>query len=382
MWPEKHGPGYRIRDRVGGRTVTLAAGYQTKAAAQNAITAMRADRLRGDFIDPRGGRVTLEAWVEAWWPGYAASLKPSSRVSAEGILRRYIRPMLGAVALDDLDPLTVQRWTADLLAGRTPVKNPRMLAPKTVRNAHGLLHKVLGEAVWQRLIRSNPCTRTGLPELVQHEMRFLTEPEAERLLAAVAPRWRPLVLLMLFTGLRWGEAVGLRIGRIDVLARRLTVVETMQELADTAEIVFVTPKTRRSRRTVTFPVRVADALLELMTRGRGELVFTAIRGGPVRHRQFRRKVWIPALAAAGLEGLRLHDLRHSHAAWLISAGVPLTAISRRLGHASISVTSDRYGHLLPEVDIGIMSALDDALDKIDRPAAGEVPSRESMEAAP
>lgn len=363
MWAEKHGTTYRIRDRVAGKPVTLEAGYATKAAAKNRIAAMTADRLRGEFIDPRGGKVLLDDWLDMWWPAYEGTLKPSTVKSAAGLIRRYIRPMLGPAALDDIDRLTVQRWTADLRAGRTPYGRP--LAVKTVYNAHGMLHKILDEAVAQRLIRSNPAHRSGLPELEHHEMRFLTEPEAERLLAAVVPRWRPLILLLLFTGLRWAEAVGLRVGRVDVLGRRVMVVETMQELVETGEIVFVTPKSKKSRRTVTFPVRVADALIELVTRDREEMLFLGRDGGVVRYNNFRTRVWYPALKKAGLEGLRLHDLRHTHVAWLISAGVPLTAISRRLGHASIVVTSDRYGHLMPEVDTGIMKALDEALDKID-----------------
>jgi integrase len=363
MWVEKHGKSWRIRDRVGEQKVTIADGYPTKTAARDGMTELRADQLRGESLVVRGGRVVMADWLDMWWPPYAAGLKPSSRISAEVILRRHVRPALGAIPLEDLDPLAVRRWVADLSAGRTASRRP--LAPKTVRNAHGLLHRVLADAVQQRLIRSNPCIGAGLPEVVHTEMRFLTEPEAERLLAALPARWRPLVLLLLFTGLRWGEAVGLRIGRVDVLARKLTVLETMQELPNTAELVFVTPKTKGSRRTVTFPVRVAAELAGLVGRERGELLFTAAMGGPVRYRHFRAKVWVPARQAAGLDGLRLHDLRHTHASWLISAGVPLTAISRRLGHASISVTSDRYGHLMPEVDAGIMATLDGALDKID-----------------
>lgn len=364
MWVEKHGATYRIRDRVGGKPVTLDGGYPTKAAARNGMTALKADQLRGDFVDPRGGQVLLGDWIDLWWPAYEGTLKPSTKISAAGLVRRYIRPMLGGHVLEDVDRLAVQRWTADLRAGRTPYN--RRLAVKTVYNAHGMLHKILDEAVAQRLIRSNPAHRSGLPELEHTEMRFLTEPEAERLLAAVRPQWRPLIQLLLFTGLRWAEAVGLKVGRVDVLERKLMVVETMQELAETGEIVFVTPKSRRSRRTVTYPVRIADTLIELVAgRERDEMLFLGRDGGVVRYNNFRSRVWAPATKAAGLKGLRLHDLRHTHVAWLISAGVPLTAISRRLGHASIMVTSDRYGHLMPEVDKGIMRALDDALDKID-----------------
>ena len=363
MWIEKNGPTYRIRNLVGGKKVTIKAGFPNKTVAKDAMKVLEVDELRGDALIPQGGQILLGEWIDAWWPSYSASLKPSSRISAEGIIRRYIRSTLGHLALEDIAPLTVQQWVALLITGWAGQKP---LSVKSVYNAHGLLHKIFGAAVIARRIRSNPCERTGLPEKTYHEMRFLSEPEAGRLLAAVPDHWRPLVALLLGTGLRWSEAVGLRVRRVDVLAGTLMVVETMQELADTAELVFVPPKSRSARRTVTFPQYVADLLIPLVaSRGQDELVFRAPMGGPVRYRVFRRLAWVKATKAAGLEGLRIHDLRHTHVAWLISAGVPLTGVQRRLGHASISVTSDRYGHLMPAVDEGTLKTLNAALPKIE-----------------
>lgn len=386
MWVEKHRDVYRIRDRVAGELVTLAGGYPTKAAARDAMTHLKAQQLRGQELVPRGGKVAMSDWLDLWWPNYATGLKPSARQSSEGLVRRYIRPMLGHLALEDVDTLTIGRWVADLLAGRPAgrARKCRPLSPKTIHNAHGQLHTVLRDAVSARLIGANPCEHSRLPKVEREETRFLTEQEAERLLAAAPARWRPLILLLLFTGLRWGEAVGLRVGRLDILARRLTVVETMQELADTAEIVFVSPKSRKSRRSVGFPTRVAEALIELVAGlDRDALVFRAMKGGPVRYRQFRRRIWVPTLERAGLGRLRLHDLRHTHAAWLIAAGVPALAISRRLGHATISVTMDLYGHLMPEVDDAIVGILDGTLDKIEtgsRRGAGEATAPDARRA--
>lgn len=361
MWIEKHGKKWRIREKEGDQKVTLVGGFPTKASANAALINLLADQSRGDYLDPRGGRITLGEWVEAWWPSYAPSLKPSSLDSAQGILNRYILPHFGAMPLEDIDPLTVQRWTVALLDG-TGTKTRRKLSVKTVMNAHGSLHKVFSAAVQQRLLRSNPAERTGLPERPDYEARFLNEPEAARLLAAVDEHWRPLVQLLLLTGLRWSEAVGLRVGRVDVLARRLEVKETMQERVGSGELVFVSPKSKKSRRVVTFTVTAADSLIPLVAgKDREAMVFTAPDGSPVRYRIFRKQVWMKAVKEAGLDGLRLHDCRHTHAAWLISAGVPLTAIQRRLGHGSIQVTSDLYGHLLPSVDEGIMATLDRAL---------------------
>jgi integrase len=384
MWVEKHGKTYRVRDRLAGELVTLSAGYPTKKAAQDGRDLLRAEQLRGDQLVPRGGTITLDDWLDEWWPGYEAGLtKPSARISAAGIIRRYVRPMLGHMALQDVDEHVVRRWVADLLAGRTAVSKPRRLAPKTVRNAHGQLHRVMVDAVRRKLIRANPCQGTDLPDPSRDEQRFLTEAEAERLLAAVPERWRTLILLLLLTGLRWGEAVGLRVGKVDLANRRLVVAQQLQELNTGPEgIVYVAPKSKRSRRTVAFPGRLAEALHPLVAgHQRDALVFRAAEGGPVRYRHFYRRIWLPTLKRSKLEGLRLHDLRHTHATWLISAGVPILAISRRLGHATISITMDLYGHLLPEVDDSIIASLDGTLDKIDSgssvgAAGGERPGAE------
>lgn len=360
MWAEKHGSVWRIRDLVAGKKVTLETGWPNKTTAKNRIIELLNDKLKGDFIDPRVGQVLLSTWIEKWWPSYEPTLKPSTRISTLGLLSRYILPGLGEVALDDITPLTIQTWVAGMLAGTHRGARGR-LSVKTVRNAHGLLHKILREAVRERMIRTNPAVGTRFPVHTRHEMRFLTEPEARRLLNTVPDHWRPLVLVLLGTGLRFGEAIGLRVGRVDLVKRRLEVAETMQELATTGEVVFVSPKSKMSRRMVSFTPAVAAALTPLMAGKKPDvLVFAAVQGGVVRYGVFR-KMWTRTIKRADLVGLRIHDLRHTHIAWLISDGHPLTAISRRVGHASISVTSDRYGHLLPQVDEGILDTVDRAL---------------------
>jgi integrase len=384
VWIEKNGPSWRLRDVVGGKKITVETGYVTKTAAKARLTALTADRLRGDYIDPRGGRVLLDDWIDAWWPSYEVSLKPSSRASEGGRMRNHIRPLLGRHALEDLDGLVIQSWVSKLISGQRAgtewVRRP--LSPKTVRNTHGVLHKLLGAAVGQRLLRANPCSQTRMPKVVHREMRFLTEPEIGRIAAAVPGHWRPLVLMLVATGLRWGEAVALRVQDVDLLTGRLTVLRTLHELAGSNKFVFTEPKSARSRRTVTFPRSVAAEMTPLVVgKQRQDLVFTSPMGQPARVRNFRRG-WVKWTVAAGLdpqrapgerrvEGLRIHDLRHTHAALLISAGVPLTAIQRRLGHSSIAVTSDLYGHLLPAVDEGILTAIDAALELV-RPLEPEV----------
>jgi len=365
MWVEKHGKAFRIRERFAGEIRTVESGYPTKTAARQAMKLLDADQLRGDLVLPSAGRVTLADWVGEWWDSREDGLSPSTQKSEGSRVRNMILPRLGLAELGEIQPMTVQRWVKDLVAAG--------YAAKTIHNAHGVLHTALDSAVANRLIKANPCAPTKLPKGEHREMRFLTPQEAERLLAATPGHYRPLIVTALGTGLRWAELAGLRVHRVDVLAGKLRVEETLNELSD-GLLTWGPPKTRASRRTVKLPDEVAQALVGLVAnRGRGDVVFTALRGGELRVRNFRR-VWLRALDDAGLEpardpgarrteGVRFHDLRHTHASWLISAGRPLTAISRRLGHTSISITSDRYGHLLPDVDDGIIEVLDAALPR-------------------
>lgn len=371
MWVERNGDTFRIRDKVAGRKVDLAAGYPNKTAAKAAMVLLKADVLRGDALLPRGGELSLDSWLDEWWPSYERSLKPTSAHSEAARVRNHIRPLLGEFALDEIDAGAVQDWIDDLGngVGDWPSRRGKRkaLAPKTVHNCHGLLFSIMQAAVVARRIRINPCAGTNLPKREPHEMRFLTEVELARLLTALPKHWRPLVLLLFATGLRWGEAIGLRVRFVDLLAGRpqLRVVEQLQERpGHGSDLFWCSPKSARSRRTVSFTKHVALALAPLVAGKDGdEVVFTTTTGHMVRTRNFRR-IWIPACKAAGLEGVRIHDLRHSHVALLIAANRPLSAISRRLGHSSIAVTDAIYGHLREEVDDGILAAVEAALADI------------------
>lgn len=368
MWPEKHGKTWRIRDRIGGKAVTIQSGYPTKTAANTAMKLYAADQLRGDLLLPRGGQITLAEFVDGWWPHYSRSLKPSSIDSEQGRLRNHILAPLGRYALDEIDTALVNDWVQDLEHGigewigrgrRKP------LAPKTIHNCHGMLFVIMSAAIAARRIRINPCSATSLPVRRHHEMKFLTDPEIARLVAAMPAHWRPLVMLLIATGMRWGEAIGLRVKNVDLLAAKpkVRIVEHLHELGD-GSLVWTDPKTERSRRTVSFTKQVALTLAPLvMARAAEEVVFTTATGLTVRTRNFRR-IWLTAITAAGLPGLRVHDLRHTHAALLIAANRPLSAISRRLGHSSIAVTDMLYGHLREEVDDGVLEAVSAAMSQI------------------
>ena len=153
---------------------------------------------------------------------------------------------------------------------------------------------------------------------------------------------------------------GLRRRRVDLLRRRLDVVEVLGEVG--GQVYTGPPKTRAGRRSVSLPRSIAAELAEHMSiytpAGADALVFGGAHGGPLRRNAFRRRVWQPAVAAAGLDPLRVHDLRHTAVALWIESAANLAEIARRAGHTSPAFTISRYGHLFPDADERLADRLD------------------------
>lgn len=302
---------------------------------------------RGAWIDPAAGRVAFDQWTRTWWETTPA-LRASTRARDASYLRAHILPAFGSAPLASIDHMMVTGWIAALTAsGR---------APATVQKAHQILSKILASAVDSKLIASSPCTRVKLPRIERSEMRFCTPDEMARLAGAIHPRYRALVLLGCYSGLRIGELVGLKRDRVEPLKRSVTVSAICTEVA--GHMVWGQPKTRAGRRSVSVPGEIMDEVVAHMGRWSGEeLVFTGPQGGALRVNSWRRRFWNPAVEAAGLSPLRVHDMRHSAVAMWIAAGVPPLQVTRRAGHTSSSFTADRYGHLYPGAEDEAADAL-------------------------
>jgi integrase len=230
-------------------------------------------------------------------------------------------------------------------------------ARSTIANRHSLLSQVLAAAVEDGHLPGNPARGIRLPRTPVEDGVMLTRAQARAILDHLDPWWHPLVLTMLGTGLRYGEVGALQWQdvRLDDAPAAIHVTRAWETPAGEGRgRILGTPKTRRSRRVVTLDsgglVDVLRAHRDATGGGPGDWVFTGQRGGPVGN-NFRERTWRKAVEAA-LPGLTPrptpHDCRHTHASWLIAAGVPLVVVQRRLGHESIQTTADRYGHLAPE----------------------------------
>lgn len=323
--------------------------FLTKREARTFLAAAATDLARGQWLDPRGGQMTFGDWTDKWRRGRV--LRPSTAATEDGRLRNHLLPVFGQVALKDITPLTVRAFLAQLGERRSA---------KTVRNVHALLSTILRDAVLEGLLLSNPCTGMRLPKEQRYEARFLSPAEIEALVEAAPADYRTLILVAAGTGLRWGELAGLPVQRVDLLRRRLEVVQTLSDV--NGALSLGPPKTAASHRVVSLPPTLVEALGRQLTGHRGELVFSGPDGGPLRRSNFHARVWRPTVGSAGLAPApRFHDLRHSHVALLIAAGVPLKAIQDRLGHSSIVMTMDRYGHLLSDVDEALIHGLETQL---------------------
>jgi integrase len=184
-------------------------------------------------------------------------------------------------------------------------------------------------------------------------------------LAAQAGSYGIFIRTLAYTGLRWGEATALRVRDVDINRRRLDVRRAYSTIS--GALIEGTPKSHQQR-TVPLPKKLCEELAaHIDGLGPDDHVFTTASGTPVRTTNFRRRTWLPAVAATGLHGLTPHGLRHTAASLYIAAGTPPKVVQRILGHASISITLDLYGHLYPDEMDTWADRLGDIADNAMRP---------------
>jgi integrase len=275
-----------------GRPHTAPHTFATKADATAHLALVEADLRRGEWTDPRMGQTTFAEWVERWRES-TTNLRPKTLVLYGYLLRRFLLPAFGPLPLAEVDPLAIRSWLAAVRGER--------VSPTTVAKAYRLLARIMAEAVESRYIPRNPCVVKGAGVERAPEMRFATVEQVVRLAEAVPARYRALVLVAALAGLRWGELAALRVRHVDLLHGRVRVAEQLTEINGRFQVG--PPKTETGRRTVTLPTLVAAALAEHLGQwaepGPDGLVFSAPRGGFLRHSNFHRKVWQPAPGRPG-----------------------------------------------------------------------------------
>ena len=294
--------------------------------------------------------ITMKEFAAKWDEDYVSvqirlgRMKESSAESCRSRSRLHIVPFFGQMRLDKITLPHVREFMKALLA--------KELSPKTVLNAMVVLKEMFKHAVQWGYLDVNPAQYAERPRAEDKEMQILTPPEIRRLLDAADEPVRTLLLCAVLTGMRRGELLGLRWEDIDLEGHRIFVRRALWRGK------FVTPKSRRSRRTIDMAPTLRTSLAKLPSRFQGGLVFCRTDGEPINPDIFAQRDWARALRRAELRRIRFHDLRHTYASLLIAQGAHPKYIQVQLGHASIQTTLDRYGHLMPDAHAAEARKLD------------------------
>lgn len=328
--------------------------FNKKSDAERFLTQIEHRILKGEYVSPNAGKITVGSWA-ATWLGAQSHLKPSTYARYESLLRYHVLARWERVKLQDVRHADIQGWVAALIDFG--------LAPGSVRQAFRVFHLVLGLAVKDGRLARNLAEGVQLPKARRTEPRFLTPDQVGDLVEAGGGLE---VLVLAYTGLRFGELSALRVADIDVMRGRIRVHRSGTEVKG----VYVegTPKTSLPR-SVPLPRFLCGPVAELMGgHPRTDRVFTSPDGGPLRINNWSRRRFKPACATAGLEGLRVHDLRHTAASLAVQSGASVKAVQRMLGHASAAMTLDVYAGLF-SADLDDVAARMDALAPRPRPTA-------------
>lgn len=339
----------RYRD-VSGKVHTET--YRTRREAERGANTVEADKLRGAWIDPRAATQTFRSVSSDWLESNVAK-RPSSDARDESILRVHLIPELGDEAIGKVTPARV-RWIVDAWSAS--------LEPRTVRRMYGVLRAIFGYAVDSGALVATPCRGIKLPAVEPIKRHVVSADELEALSDALGDDYAAMPYLGAMLGLRWGEVAGIRVGRLDLLGRTLTVAEQVTR-GPKGTTVFGPPKSTAVSRTLAVPEVLVEMLSAHLAR-RGltaadpeALLFTAPDGDALEYANFRRRVWLPACELVNLDGLTFHDLRRANATALVHAGIDLKTAQTRLGHSDPRLTIGIYAQATTAQDIGAAEAL-------------------------
>jgi integrase len=322
--------------------------FDTRPDAEAWLASQELAGATGRLVDERDAAVPL-AVVVGQWEATRAHKRAATSVRDTGYVARYISPVFGALPVGQLTPSRLDAWVSDLRA--------RGLAPATIRKAAQLLTSILELAVRDRRLADNPAKGIALPTVEEGPLLTLTPAEITRLADAIDPRYRALVIVGCYTGLRFAELTALTAGDVDLVRRRLTVIRNTVEVS--GRLHHGPVKTKAGVRTVPLAGEALEALKPLVAGAhRDDLIFTAPAGGFLRRTSWVSRFWRPAVAAAGLEVITPHAMRHTAVSLWLAAGIDPKAIAAWAGHRSVVTVLDRYGHLQPDHADQFLARLD------------------------
>ncbi len=360
----------------------------TKRDAEKRLAELIAQVENGGMVNK--SQMTVADFLEYWMKNFCKPrLAVSTYVCYDNIVRNHLIPGLGAYKLVKLTPAAIQKYYVDALEGGRKLTNQTdtdpALSTTSVLNHHRVLHAALEKAVECGYLMRNPADAVEPPRKAKKEVSVLTPEQINQMLEEMRDsRIYPVVYLAVYTGMRLGEILGLKWDDIDfnrkiIYVRRAVRQPTTGEKAEMREDPFGTmgvfkesTKTNRSR-----VVDIGDEVAKFLGEWRAEQKERRERAGKFwvdNNLVFDRgdgQPWNPATVSnafrgwakrKGLDGFRFHGLRHTHASLLLMRGIPPKVVAERLGHATITLTVDTYGHLMPGFQKGAAATISDVLN--------------------
>ena len=343
-WEARYTTGY---DPGTGKQIQRSITGKTQKEVSQKLKAATTAIDEGTYTAP--SKMTIGQWLDIWVCEYLGGVKPRTVDNYKGVVNHRIKPGLGAIKLDALNPHTVQNYYN--------VLTKEGLAPKTVKNVHGILHKALQQAVSNGYIKTNPADACILPRPVRRELKPLDEDMISAFLQAIqGHQFADLFTVTLFTGMREGEALGLLWDCVDLTKGTLTIDKQLQLIRGSGGQYQMAPTKNSKGRTISLAPSVVKILRNIkrqQTENRlryGEcwedtgFVFTDDLGNHLSastvYKSFKK-----VMEEIGSPETRFHDLRHSYAVAAIKSGDDIKTVQENLGHATAAFTLDVYGHI-------------------------------------
>lgn len=353
---------WQVRFYLDGRPTSKTVGTLAEAEAlQELIDRVGAKRALEIAKTDAAPRPVKGPTIADWCATYIEQLtlpKPSTIQRYGCYLANDIAPVaLGGIRVSALSDEPIKQWVKAMhIAGS---------AKGTIENKHRFLSGALNLAVKRGMLESNPAHGIGIPDGIQRAAVFLSADEFTALLDEVPQRYKGFVEFLAESGARWGEAVELRLQDVDRVNSTVHIQRASRHEQGGGGYSIGPTKTARSNRIIGIRRDVLDKVLGEMADGQ-ELLFVNQNFDAIHANTFHTGTWKPALNRLGWpkhRRPRIHDLRHTHASWLLARGVPMLDVSRRLGHSSIATTDAVYSHCAPDAGDAIMAALDDTRGK-------------------
>ena len=356
-WEARYTVGY---DPGTGKQIQKSITGKTQGEVAKKLKEMTAALDAGTYIAPN--KTTVAQWMDTWQAEYLGAVKSSTISSYEATIKNHIKPCLGSIKLESLTTQDIQEFYNARQKG-DEIRKP--LAPKTIKNIHGVLHKALEQAMLNGLIRNNPADPCVLPRRPKQKVKPLNKEQITKLIKALkGHKYENLILTTLFTGLREGEICGLQWDCVNLETGTILVDKQLQSLRKPVrgnQDKYALVPTKNGKEMY---LTIAPFVVELLKKEKAKqdanreyyedlyeesgLVFTDESGHRITPQAAYRAFKLVVIEL-GMPQARFHDLRHSYAVASLRSGDDVKTVQENLGHATAAFTLDTYGHVTEQM---------------------------------